>query len=336
MLLMDKKHVAVIVGLVGSFAGTVAAQQPQPATRSSVAEILVKHDRSLIADLSRYLREHPRADDRDQAYAALFNKAIEHDWFPETEPVALQYLKDEPEGPVRALAQIITTMGRAQAGRYDEALSRFKDLMQGLGKTEQEDFATSFSDTFAGAATSAGEFAVARQVYQVLQEKFPESSGIRDKAAKELVRLEKVGKPAPGFDAQDLNGKSIRLESLRGKYVLVDFWATWCAPCITELPRLQEAFRKYHGAGFEILGVSLDETRTPVVDFVNVRKLPWLQLHNGTAGADLVEAFGVSSIPATYLVDPDGKIIRLDLRGQALETTLAKLIKPATDQTATK
>ena len=73
-----------------------------------------------------------------------------------------------------------------------------------------------------------------------------------------------------------------------------------------------------------------------MVDFVKVRKLPWPQLHNGTAGADLVEAFGVSSIPATYLIDPEGTIIRLDLRGPALETTLARLIKPTTDQTTTK
>ena len=73
------------------------------------------------------------------------------------------------------------------------------------------------------------------------------------------------------------------MESLKGKYVLVNFWATWCAPCIAELPHLQEAYRKYHDAGFEILSVSLDETRTAVADFVRVRKLPWPQLHNGTA-----------------------------------------------------
>jgi thiol-disulfide isomerase/thioredoxin len=331
---MSSKIVPVIVGLVGWLAVAVIAQQP--AATPSVAEILAGHDRSLIRDLGKYLRDHPKADDRDQAYAALFNKAIEHDWFPESEPTALQYLKEEPEGPVRALAQIITTMGRAQAGRYDEALARYKELMQGLGKTDQEEFATSFSDTFANAATTAGEFAIARQVYQALQDRFPDSPGLREKVAKELGRLDKVGKPASGFEAQDLAGKSVRLESLKGKYVLIDFWATWCAPCIAELPRLQEAYRKYHGSGFEILGVSLDETRTPVVDFVKVRKLPWPQLHNGTAGADLVEAFGVSSIPATYLVDPEGTIIRLDLRGPALETTLARLIKPATDQATTK
>lgn len=337
---MRRKVLSIISGSAGSLAIALAlaipAQAQQPPTTPGVAEILAAHDRSLIRELGEYLIEHPKADDRDQAYAALFNKAIEHDWFPEAEPIALKYLKDEPDGPVRALAQIITTMGRAQAGQYAEAFIRFQDLLKGLGKSEQEDFASSFSDTFASAATSAGEFTVARQVYQTLQDKFSESPGIRDKVAKELLRLEKVGKPVPGFEAQDLGGKTVRLESFKGKYVLVDFWATWCAPCIAELPRLQEAYRKYHASGFEILGVSLDETRTAVVDFVKVRKLPWPQLHNGTAGADLVDAFGVSSIPATYLVDPEGTIVRLDLRGPALESTLSRLIKPATAQATPK
>jgi peroxiredoxin len=301
-----------------------AAQEPLD---SSVSEILDRHDRALIRELGAYLRKNPKADDRDQAYAALFNKAIEHDWFAETEEAAQRYLKNDPDGPVKALAQIITTMARAHAGRYDEALARYRELMKGLGKSDQEEFATSFTDTFASSAITAGEFAIARQVYQTLQERFPDSPSLRDKVARELSRLHRVGKPAPGFEAQDLAGKAVRLDSLKGKYVLVDFWATWCAPCITDLPRLQEAYRKYHGAGFEIVSVSLDETRTAVVDFVKVRKLPWLHLHNATAGADLVEAFGVSSIPAAYLIDPEGKIVQLDLRGPALETTLPKLIK---------
>ena len=72
--------------------------------------------------------------------------------------------------------------------------------------------------------------------------------------------------------------------------------------------------------GFEIVAVSLDETRSAVADFVKVRKLPWPRSTMRTAGADLVEAFGVSSIPAAYLIDPEGKIIRLDLRGSGLDT----------------
>ena len=79
-----------------------------------MAQILDQHDRALIRDLGAYLSKNPRAEDRDQAYAALFNKSIEHDWFAESEEAAQRYLKNDPEGPVKALAQIIMTMARAR------------------------------------------------------------------------------------------------------------------------------------------------------------------------------------------------------------------------------
>jgi len=327
---MIKQTVILAVGLGLVISGMSACLAPAQEPADSVAHILDQHDRALLRDLGTYLSKNPKAEDRDQAYAALFNKAIEHDWFAETEEAAQRYLTNDPDGPVKALAQIILTMARARAGQYDQALERYKDLMNGLGKTDQEDFATSFTESFAGSAVTAGEFTIAKQVFQTLQQRFPESPTVREKADKELVRLEKVGKPAPPFEAQDLVGKPVRLQSLQGKYVLIDFWATWCAPCLGELPRLQDAYRKYHGAGFEILSVSLDETRSTVADFVKVRKLPWVQLHNASAGADLVDIFGVSSIPAAYLLDPAGKIVRLDLRGPALEATLARLISAQT------
>ena len=95
-------------------------------------------------------------------------------------------------------------------------------------------------------------------------------------------------------------------------------------PCVAELPRLQAAYATYHDAGFEVVGVSLDETKAAVVDFARARNLPWRQIHNASSGADLVEAFGVSTIPATFLIDPQGVIIRLELRGPALEKALRR------------
>jgi peroxiredoxin/predicted negative regulator of RcsB-dependent stress response len=312
-----------VLGTV-AFVPLVHSAEPAPV---NVAEIQAKHDRAFIRELSDYLRQNPKAEDRDQAYAALFNKAIEHDWFGEAEEQGRQYLKSDPEGPVKALAQIILTMGRAQAGQFDEALKRFRELMQGIGQNEQEEFAASFADNLATAAITAGEFGIAREVYTALLSRFSDSPNLRQKVQRDLKRLDKVGKPAPSFTSEDINGKVVRLDAYRGKYVLIDFWATWCAPCIGELPRLQAAYRTYHDAGFAIIGISLDESKTAVVDFARARNLPWPQLHNASGSADLVEGFGVSSIPATYLIDPEGTVIRLDLRGKALDETLNRLIK---------
>ena len=307
--------------------GTAEAQQPAappPAPTISVATLQAKHDRALINDLWAYVTANPKAEDLDQAYMAMFDKVIEHDWFAEFETLSKQYLTEHPDGPVRSLAQIVGTMARAQSGDYTQALSRYTELMKGLGKAEQEEFASNFADSLASAATGAGEYAVAKRVYQILLERYDESPTLRQKIRDDLNRLDRVGKPAPEIVAKDLKGDKFRLDSLRGKYVLVDFWATWCAPCIAELPRLQDSYAKYRERGFEIVGVSLDDTKTAVTDFVKARNIPWRQIHNASNDGDVVEAFGVNSIPATFLIDPKGVITRLEIRGQTLEQALAK------------
>jgi thiol-disulfide isomerase/thioredoxin len=295
---------------------------------TSVSEIQATHDRALIRDLVAYLGRTPRPDDIDQAYLTLFNKVIEHDWFADNEAIARAYLKEYPDGPVRPLAQIIATMGRAQAGAFGEAVASFKALMEGLGGSEQVEFAANFADNLAGAATSAGEVDAAREVYTTVLKKFGgENASLRQKVADDLARLDRVGRTAPTVSVTDLDGKAFRLDDLKGKYVLIDFWATWCAPCLAELPRVQAAEAKFRDKGFRVVSVSLDETKGAVADFVRVRKLPWTQIHNATCAGDLVKDFGVGSIPATFLVDPEGKIVRLDLRGAALDKALETLIR---------
>jgi hypothetical protein len=155
MIRMSLARATILFALV-AVAPTSPGQGESPST-TNVAEIQAKHDRAFIRDLTGYLREHPTAVDRDQAYAALFNKAIEHDWFTETEELGKQYLKVDPDGPVKSLAQIVITMARAHAGQFDEALARFRELIQGLNQNDQEEFASSFADSFAARAMSAGE-----------------------------------------------------------------------------------------------------------------------------------------------------------------------------------
>ncbi len=323
---MKKSRIGMSLGFFVVVLLGASARGEGPAF-TSVADLLGAHDRAILRDLTTYLNDHPRAEDLDQAYLTLFNKAIEHDWFADHAAIADRYLASYPDGAVRPLAQIVATMARAQAGQFDAALARFKELMNGLGKPEQEEFAANFTDTLAGSATAAGAYAVARQVYETLLARYDQSPALRQKIRGDLARIEMVGKPAPSVVARDIQGGTFRLTDLRGKYVLIDFWATWCAPCVAELPRLQSAYARYHEAGFEIVGVSLDESKSAVVDFVRTRKTPWRQIHNAGAGADLVEAFGVNTIPATFLIDPQGVITRLELRGPALDQALAKLIK---------
>ncbi len=308
-------------------APAVWADEASKTRRAGAAAILQEHDRSLIRDLQAYVRANPTAEDRDQAYLALFETAIENDWYLDTEDAAKQYLAANPEGAVRPMAQIVATLARAKAGEFAEAWGIYKELVKGLDGIEQEEFAANFADSLASEALASGDDKIARQVYETLLERFGDSPALRAKVQDDLDRIALVGRPAPSLNATDIHGETLRLADFKGKYVLIDFWATWCAPCLADLPNLRNAYVTYHARGFEILSVSLDETPEPVSDFVQSRKIPWPQLHNATCTQDIVAAFGVNNIPATFLIDPKGHVVRLELRGKALGKALAELIR---------
>lgn len=290
----------------------------------TVAEIIASADRAAINDLLAYVEAKPTAADAEQAYLTVFNKIIEHDWYVEYENRARDYLAKKAEGPVRPLARICAAMARAKAGDFPRALVHYKELMDSVEGKDQEEFAVNFADALAGAAMTAGEYAVARGIYDKLLERYGDNPSLKAKVDDDLARIAMVGKPAPVLAANDIFGKSMRLDKLRGKVVLVDFWATFAAPSIAELPRMQSLYAKYRDRGFEIVSVSLDETPDAVLDFVKTRAIPWRQIHNATSGADAVSEFGVSNIPATFLIDPEGRVIRVETRGKALEELLRK------------
>lgn len=137
-----------------------------------------------------------------------------------------------------------------------------------------------------------------------------------------------VGQPFPDFSEKDLNDQPLALAHFKGKIVLVDFWATWCGPCVAELPNVLAAYEKYHGKGFEIIGISLDQSRDALTTFIKEKKMTWAQYFDGLGWNNkLGQQFGIHSIPATYLLDGEGKIIAKDLRGPALDQKLATLLK---------
>ncbi|ANI88655.1 hypothetical protein A9P82_04750 [Arachidicoccus ginsenosidimutans] len=149
------------------------------------------------------------------------------------------------------------------------------------------------------------------------------------KSLKALIdgkRMAVVGKPAIDFTEKDINGKSISLSSYRGKYVLVDFWASWCHPCRAENPNVTAAYHKFKDKGLNILSVSLDGDRKRWLEAVKHDKLEWTQVSNLEAFEDEVAVkYGIHAIPANFLISPDGIIVAKDLRGEELDKELTKI-----------
>ncbi len=134
------------------------------------------------------------------------------------------------------------------------------------------------------------------------------------------------GNIAPNISGSTPEGSNMALEDLRGKVVMIDFWASWCRPCRMENPNVVKAYNKYSPAGFEILGVSLDNDRKKWMDAIAADGLTWKHISDlGGWGSQPAAAYGVSSIPATFLLDQDGKIMAKNLRGPALENKLAEI-----------
>lgn len=138
-----------------------------------------------------------------------------------------------------------------------------------------------------------------------------------------------IGKPAPDIDLPDPNGKKIKLSSLKGKVVLLDFWASWCGPCRVEMPNVVAAYKKYKDKGFTVYSVSLDKDGAAWKNSISSLGMVWenhvsdLKFWQSEAAA----RYGVQGIPAVFLLDKDGIIVATNLRGPALEQKLSELLK---------
>ena len=191
-------------------------------------------------------------------------------------------------------------------GKHEEALQ----LLQHLEKTEQKNpFIRSIFREIAMIHEEKGNAELAEAYF-----------------LKADPKLEMIRKPAPDFSATDINGNPISLKDYRRKVVLLDFWATWCGPCIAEMPNVKKIYDTHKDMGFVVIGISLDNDASEVRDFLKECELPWRQVCDGQDGP-LKKLFQIRGIPSLWLIDREGEVISYNVRGAELRKLVDEAVK---------
>jgi len=168
------------------------------------------------------------------------------------------------------------------------------------------------------------------KIIKTLEAKNPNYQPLLDyKQARAEAKAQKerlaIGKEAPNFEFPTVDGKMINLKDFRGKYLIVDFWASWCGPCRNEIPHLKEAYAEYKDKGVEILSVSIDKSKNAWKKAMRQENMTWPQIQAPGSGKDIMKEYQFSGIPYIILLDKEGKIVGKQLRGKSLTDKLESI-----------
>lgn len=298
------------------------------AMRKAFDKILVAADRLLSLPAAT-------EEERTEAYQFKINilgQGIGHDvpgFGERLKALGEELYKKDPKGDITKLACYfyIKSQFASPYGLSGKAIPAVEDFMK---KFPGDDSGAVMLGQIGEGSMLADELADSKKAYEILIAQYP-GTAFADGAAGPLARINAVGKPIE-WSGTTLDGKTVSSQTLKGKVVLIDFWATWCGPCVAEMPRLKELYEKHHGKGFEIVGVSLDDEPDAVGEFVKESALPWPQIYSADKKErefdhPLVKRYGIQAIPTMFLIDAAGNVVSTTLYGERLEEEVSKLMR---------
>ncbi len=257
----------------------------------------------LIRKSQDFVKAYPKYRKVDEIYLILGQTLLQFDRAAEAITVLDELIRYYPFTPY--MGESLLTLGLAydNVGKHDKADQTFSKLIS--------------DDRYAGSKHQ-----------EAAQQLLETDKSDRKKALSELSTenpLDKfIGQPAIDFQVVDLKGESLSLKKYKGKVILLDFWATWCQPCLNEMPHLKRTYTKFKNQNFIIIGISLDRGIAPLKSFVANEGITWPQYFDN--GSEIANKYGITHIPTTFLIDGKGTIQGVNLKGNALEAAVAQYV----------
>ena len=310
--------------------------QQQPHSQEEAMQLMAAHVKELDAALAKFLELHPKDAHAWDVKLAQVHSSLTHDFLDHKEPTknteALKKLQElaattEASATVRGNASYLliqmhgSTLGQTPTKEAVEDLD--KEILAFI-KAYPEDPRTRGvklmrADMYDKIDPARGE----TLLKELANDSNPRVAG----RAKAKLQQKELAKKPVELKYTAVDGKEVDLTKMRGKVVLVDFWATWCGPCRGEVPNVVATYKKFHEKGFEVVGVSLDEDKDAMLAYVKEQNMTWPQYFDGKGWQNEISTkYGIQAIPAMWVVDKKGLIRSTDARGEQLGQLVEKLL----------